>query len=206
MTEYLYLSSGSNVSVEVQGQQTVPYQLKKLFKGPRPRLLSWGNGREKFFPDKGSLICQPGKSMMFQPSQSPKYLIACALPALHQSVFNSTAFSLYIATKINHQLITELTFFLPSGLSIIALVSVEGYHGYLLFVWIYGIFLGGYQFSLKVYTLEKVRVRQFPRGWGFVQGIKFLPILLGIPGLATNSILFCLLFCKKSFFCQVRAN
>ena len=90
-----------------------------------------------------------------------------------------------------------MDFFLPSGLSIIALVSVEGYHGYLLFVWIYGIFLGGYQFSLKVYTLEKVRVRQFPRGWGFVQGIKFLPILLGIPGLATNSMLFCWLFVKE---------
>ena len=34
---------------------------------------------------------------------------------------------------------------------------------------------------MKVYTLEKVRVRQFPRGWGFVQGVKFLPILLGSP-------------------------
>ena len=100
--------------------------------------------------------------------------------------------------KNQPSMITEWTFFLPSGLSIIALVSVEGYHGYLLFVWIYGIFLGGYQFSLKVYTLEKVRVRQFPRGWGFVQGIKFLPILLGIPGLATNSMLFCLLFGKKN--------
>ena len=63
----------------------------------------------------------------------------------------------------------------------IALSTVEGYHGYLLFAWMYGIFLGGYQFCLKVYTLERVRVRQFPRGWGFVQGAKFLPILIGIP-------------------------
>ena len=63
----------------------------------------------------------------------------------------------------------------------IALASVQGYHGYLLFAWMYGIFLGGFQFSIKIYTLERVRVRQFPRGWGFVQGAKAVPVLLGIP-------------------------
>ena len=63
----------------------------------------------------------------------------------------------------------------------LALASVEGYHGYLLFSWMYGVFLGGFEFSLKIYTLERVRVRQFPRGWGFVQGAKAIPALLGIP-------------------------
>ena len=29
--------------------------------------------------------------------------------------------------------------------------------------------------------MERVRVRQFPRGWSFVQGIKTLPILVGVP-------------------------
>ena len=51
----------------------------------------------------------------------------------------------------------------------LALLSVEGYHGYLLFVWMYGFFLGGFELSLKVYTFERVRVRLFTRGWGFVQ-------------------------------------
>ena len=63
----------------------------------------------------------------------------------------------------------------------LALASVEGYHGYLLFSWMYGIFLGGFEFSLKIYTLERVRVRQFPRGWGFIQGAKAIPVLIGIP-------------------------
>ncbi len=55
----------------------------------------------------------------------------------------------------------------------LALVSVEGYHGYLLFVWMYGFFLGGFELSVKVYTYDRVRVRQFTRGWGFVQVSKF---------------------------------
>lgn len=47
--------------------------------------------------------------------------------------------------------------------------------------WMYGIFLGGFFLSSKVYVLELVRVRQFPRGWGFVNGVMAIPILVGIP-------------------------
>ena len=68
-----------------------------------------------------------------------------------------------------------------SAVSMLALVSVEGYHGYFLFAWMYGIFLGGFELTLKVYTFDRLRVRQFTRGWGFVQGVKALPYLLGIP-------------------------
>jgi hypothetical protein len=64
--------------------------------------------------------------------------------------------------------------FILSGVSMLALVSVEGYHGYLLFVWMYGFFLGGFELSVKVYTYDRVRVRQFTRGWGFVQVSKTL--------------------------------
>ncbi len=63
----------------------------------------------------------------------------------------------------------------------VALASVEGYHGYLLFVWMYGIALAGFELSLKIYTYERVRIRHFTRGWGFIQGAKALPVLLGIP-------------------------
>jgi hypothetical protein len=38
-----------------------------------------------------------------------------------------------------------------------------------------GIFLGGYHYSLKMFTFEKVRARNFARAWGFV------PTALGIP-------------------------
>lgn len=32
-----------------------------------------------------------------------------------------------------------------------------------------GIFVGGYHYSLKMFTFEKVRARNFARAWGFVQ-------------------------------------
>lgn len=72
-----------------------------------------------------------------------------------------------------------LSFF--PAVSVFALTSVEGYHGYLLFAWMYGAFLGGHSVALSVYTLEKMRIRHFPRAWGYVQGAKAIPLLIGIP-------------------------
>ncbi|KAG7155263.1 Monocarboxylate transporter 12-like 10 [Homarus americanus] len=40
------------------------------------------------------------------------------------------------------------------------------YHGYVLFAWLYGIFCGGFHYSLKMYTYEKVRARNFARTSG----------------------------------------
>lgn len=62
-----------------------------------------------------------------------------------------------------------------------ALSAVQGYHGYVLFVWLYGICLGGFTYSLKMFTLERVRSRHFTKAWSFVQGAKSFPVLLGIP-------------------------
>merc|ERR1719189_2232748 len=97
----------------------------------------------------------------------------------------SLSYGLIVLSK-NNQCMISRQYLLQSsvlgiGISMLALASVEGYHGYLLFSWMYGVFLGGFEFSLKIYTLERVRVRQFPRGWGFVQGAKAIPALLGIP-------------------------
>ena len=45
---------------------------KSPSEGPRPRLGScWRNEREKCSPDKGSLICPPGQSMIFYLSSTP---------------------------------------------------------------------------------------------------------------------------------------
>ncbi|EEC18560.1 monocarboxylate transporter, putative [Ixodes scapularis] len=65
--------------------------------------------------------------------------------------------------------------------ALLAFTALHQYHGYLLFVWIYGVFYGGYQYSLKMYTLEKVRARNFAKAWGFVQCSQSLPILVGVP-------------------------
>ena len=63
----------------------------------------------------------------------------------------------------------------------LALVSVQGYHGYLLFVWMYGLFMGGHEVALRVYCYERLKIKQYARGWGFVQGIRGIPYLVGLP-------------------------
>ena len=67
------------------------------------------------------------------------------------------------------------------GISIMAFTAVEGYKGYIVFVWSYGIFLGGYQYCLKMYIYEKVRARNFARALGFAQSSTAIPTLVSIP-------------------------
>ena len=67
------------------------------------------------------------------------------------------------------------------GISLLALASVNGYHGYVLFAWLYGFCFGGYQYALHQYTLDRVRARQFARGWTFVLAARALPTLFGVP-------------------------
>ena len=76
-----------------------------------------------------------------------------------------------------------------------AFMAVEGYKGYVVFVWSYGIFLGGYQYSLKMYIYEKVRARNFARAWGFAQASSSLGILVSVPILSKFSE-----YDKKSIF------
>jgi hypothetical protein len=63
----------------------------------------------------------------------------------------------------------------------LALASVTSYQGYALFAWMYGFCLGGYQYALHQYTLDRVRARQFARGWSLVLAVRALPALFGIP-------------------------
>ncbi|XP_060524135.1 monocarboxylate transporter 2-like isoform X2 [Cylas formicarius] len=68
------------------------------------------------------------------------------------------------------------------GLSILAFTLVkDNYHAYVMFTWIYGFFYGGYQYSLKMYTYQRVRARNFGRTWGFVQCSQGIPIITGVP-------------------------
>ena len=95
------------------------------------------------------------------------------------------AFGLLVVSRskqclISRQYLLQTSIF-GIGFSILALSSLEGYHGYLLFVWMYGVFLGGFHYVLKVFTFERIRAKHFPRGWSFVQGARALPLLLGLP-------------------------
>ncbi|KAK8733172.1 hypothetical protein OTU49_006503 [Cherax quadricarinatus] len=67
------------------------------------------------------------------------------------------------------------------GVTMLALTAVRGYYGYVLFMWLYGLLLGGAHYSFQMLTLEKVRARHFSRAWGFIQGATAIPILFGIP-------------------------
>lgn len=42
-------------------------------------------------------------------------------------------------------------------------------------------FLYRYHYSLKMYTYERVRARNFARTWGFVQCSQAIPIAIGVP-------------------------
>lgn len=70
------------------------------------------------------------------------------------------------------------------GILTLGFTAIQGQrslHAYMLFVWIYGIFCGGYHYSLKMYTYERVRARNFACTWGFVQCSQSLPIAVGVP-------------------------
>ncbi|CAK1555305.1 unnamed protein product [Leptosia nina] len=83
--------------------------------------------------------------------------------------------------RIARQYLTQAAVFV-CGLATMALTAVEGSHsGYVMFAWIYGIFCGGYHYSLKMYTYERVRSRNFARTWGFVQCSQAVPIAIGVP-------------------------
>ncbi|XP_043678676.1 monocarboxylate transporter 2-like isoform X3 [Vespula pensylvanica] len=86
-----------------------------------------------------------------------------------------------VECRIARQYLTQAAVFV-CGLCILALTAVQGnYHGYVMFTWIYGIFCGGYHYSLKMYTYERVRARNFARTWGFVQCSQAIPIAIGVP-------------------------
>ncbi|KAF0311943.1 Monocarboxylate transporter 2 [Amphibalanus amphitrite] len=67
------------------------------------------------------------------------------------------------------------------GVSILGCTAVRGYGGYVLFVWVYGLFCGAYSYSLKMFAYEKVRARNFASTWGFIQCSQAIPIALGVP-------------------------
>lgn len=83
--------------------------------------------------------------------------------------------------RVGRQYLCQASMFL-CGVSTLAFTAVEaGYHGYVLFAWLYGIFCGGFHYSLKMYTYEKVRARNFARTWGFVQCSQAIPTAIGVP-------------------------
>ena len=82
--------------------------------------------------------------------------------------------------KVSRQYLCQ-TAMLLMGLTVLTFTAVDGYKGYVVFVWCFGIFCGGYCYSLKMYIYEKVRARNFGRTWGFAQLAMGFPTLVGVP-------------------------
>ncbi|XP_023224834.1 monocarboxylate transporter 10-like [Centruroides sculpturatus] len=80
---------------------------------------------------------------------------------------------------IAKQYLCQAAMFMSSA-TILALIMFHEYRSYIMFAWIYGIFYGGYHYSLKLFTLEKVRARNFLRAWSYVEWFQAIPNLIGM--------------------------
>lgn len=73
------------------------------------------------------------------------------------------------------------SFMISAALLALTVIAGHGFFGYALFVVVHGFFLGGYQYSLKMFLYEKVRARNFNRAWSLLQAVQSIPILVGVP-------------------------
>lgn len=119
----------------------------------------------------GLVIVKPSTQCLI----SRQYLCQTALVGIGKGFDKSI--EIYIDQKIKK---IDIIFFLL-GISLLALSAVQGYHGYVLFVWLYGVCLGGFTYSLKMFTLERIKARHFTKAWSFIQSAKSVPIVIGIP-------------------------
>ena len=82
--------------------------------------------------------------------------------------------------SISRQYLCQFSLIL-CGLALLALAHVQDYPGFVLFVSVYGLFLGGHAYSLKMFVFEKVRSKRFPWAWGFIQLFQSIPFIFGAP-------------------------
>ncbi|KAH8238032.1 hypothetical protein KR032_011491 [Drosophila birchii] len=81
---------------------------------------------------------------------------------------------------INTKIVTQL-FISIVALAILFLSFVMGYTGLCILSWLYGIGLGGFQYSLKILALERIKLKHFSKAWGFIRGVESVPVLISVP-------------------------
>lgn len=52
------------------------------------------------------------------------------------------------------------------AVSTLVISAVTGYRSLCISAWGYGLGLGGYRYSLKMFALERVRAKHFTKAWG----------------------------------------
>lgn len=119
-------------------------------------------------------IVATGHVLLLQSYMGAAWIVGCM-------VFGALVVRNSVECRIARQYLCQVSVFM-CGLCMLALTGVgNNFEGYAMFVWIYGIFVGGYHYSLKMYTYERVRARNFARAWSFVQCAQSVPILVGVP-------------------------
>lgn len=105
----------------------------------------------------GLVIVRPSSQCLI----SRQYLAQAAMLGIGKMIVINL--NIYIELKSIYEINNDKNIL---GLSLLALSSVQGYHGYVLFVWLYGLCLGGFLYSVKMLTMERVRAKHFTRAWG----------------------------------------
>ncbi|OWF47127.1 monocarboxylate transporter 2-like [Mizuhopecten yessoensis] len=67
------------------------------------------------------------------------------------------------------------------GLLTLLLIMAKDFNAFALYAWAFGIFCGGYHYTLKMYTYELVKLKIMERAWGFVAVGQCIPVLIGSP-------------------------
>ncbi|KAG8189865.1 hypothetical protein JTE90_023372 [Oedothorax gibbosus] len=67
------------------------------------------------------------------------------------------------------------------GLGCLSINAAQGYYGFVLFAWMFGVPCGGLHYSLKMLVFEKIRAKSFSRAWAYVEWAQSVPALIGIP-------------------------
>ena len=94
-------------------------------------------------------------------------------------VFGSVVVNNSAECKISRLHLCQISM-LMCGITVLAFEAVDGFRGYLVSVWCFGVFYGGYTYSLNMYIYEKVHARNFGRARGFAQFAMVLPTLFGV--------------------------
>ncbi len=67
------------------------------------------------------------------------------------------------------------------GITTLLFSIARGFDAFAIYVWVYGLLCGGYNYSLKVYTYELVSVKLSERSWGYINLAQSIPTIVGAP-------------------------